>query len=261
MAFCSLSKFNSTLSILKKQEIRTKPTNVSFLDTIGPFNTSFSGTDGSISSSTTKTITGNPNPFLNGIYTIKCNYWAMELSNPQSYLGMMFDNSNATYCSSVWSTVGVRLFNYSGNQTSSYSTPSYSISGTYNLGSTYYTINAGTTDPSYVGDFIDVLFPMPVIVKTYQFMPRNVNNNSVLARFPKQLYFFGSNSDDDASWKLLGSHLNNALGVMNNYTNVSLSSTTGYTKYRVVINSLVGLTGFHTTLWNLSNINLIFDVV
>jgi len=92
-------------------------------------------------------------------------------------------------------------------------------------------------------------------------MPRNVNTSSILGRFPKQLYFFGSNSNDDASWKLLLSHLNNASGTVNNYTNVNLSSTTGYTIYRVVINSLVGAVNFHTTLWNLSSINLIFDVV
>lgn len=246
MALSSISVMSNALTNITTGQV-IKATNVDFLATIGPFTTTFSGTAGSYVATTQKTITGTQ--YYNGLYQIKCNLWLVEGTLPSttsSNLGFMFDNNNSTYGSSVFSG-GAGKFNYAGNQVGFGST-TYDTNGNYTQGATYYT----TYITNYVGDYIDVFFPMPIIMKKYRIMTR-VN---ALARYPRQLYFFGSN--DGTNWGLLHSYLN-PVSTANTYTETTFpTTTTSYTKYRMVINSVnSGGGGF----WNIANLNMIFDVV
>lgn len=228
-----------------------KPKNVNFLTTIGPFTTVFGGTAGNYTSSTTRTITGTQ--FYDGTYTIKCNYWTMEgtISAPTSSLGMMFDNNSNTFGSSVWTGSGVVNFGYNGNQTGfigqAYNT---GTTGAYNLGTTYKT-TANLTD--YVGDYIDVIYPMSVIMKEYRIMIRT----NATARYPRQMYFFGSN--DGLTWVSLHSALTTTTTTAGTFTGYPFPATTiGYTNFRMVINTVGSTSG---GFWNIAEINMIFDVV
>jgi len=246
MALSSFSVMSSNM-LTPPKAVVVKPTNVDFLATIGTFTTTFSGTTGSYVATTQKTITGTQ--YYNGTYYIKCNLWLVEGTLPSattSNLGFMFDGNNNTFGSSVFGG-GTGKFNYSGNQVG-FGTTTYNAStGAYTQGATYYT----TYITNYVGDYIDVYYPMPVIMKKYRIMTR-IN---ALTRYPRQLYFFGS--DDGTNWVLLHSFLNPS-STANTYTETTFPTTTNsYTKYRMVINSVNALGG---GFWNIANINMIFDV-
>ena len=242
MALSCISVLGNTMS---RDAVVVKPTNVDFLATIGPFTTTYSGTAGSYVATTQKTITGTQ--YYNGTYTIKCNYWVMEgtITTPASGLGMMFDNNNSTFGSSVFS--GPIMYGYSGLQTGFVGQP-YDGAGAYLLGTTYKT----TYVTNYVGDYIDVSFPMSVIMKKYRLMTRI----DALTRYPRQLYFFGAN--DGANWVLLHSYVNPS-STANTYTETTFPATTiGYKYYRMVINTVSSSGG---GFWNIAQMNLIFDVV
>lgn len=241
----ALSTISSHMMI---QTAIPKPTNVDFLATIGSFTTAFSGTAGSYVATTSKTITGTQ--FYNGTYTIKCNYWTMEgtVSNPSSCLGMMFDSNNNTFGSSVWTNSGVVNYNYNGNQISSIGQAYNTSTGAYNLGATYSTT---ANSINYVGDYIDVIFPMPVILKKYKTMTRT----NATARYPRQRYLFGSN--DGTTWELLYSWLVSSAITSGTFSEATISNTSSYTYIRMVINTVNSTSG---GFWNLAEINLIFDV-
>ncbi len=224
-------------------EIEINPINVDFLLNIGPFTSVTTGTAGTYKSSVSKTITGKS--ILNGLYTIRSNYWPLAPN-----LCDAFDNNTNTYSSSVWATFN-NVIDYDGNQMS-YLGKSYDeTTGLYLFGSTFFT-SSDTGD--YVGDYIDVYYPMPVIMQKYRFMTRT--GLDWQTRFARQLYFFGSN-DDGITWIYLHSHLKTSNKSGNYQEIIFPTMTNSYTVYRMVINSVNSAgSGFH----HFSELNMIFNV-
>lgn len=241
MALSCLSVIGTNIPNKEKQ-IEINPTDVDFLLNVGPFTTVTTGTAGTYKSSVSKTITGKS--ILNGTYTIRCNYWPIE-----GKLGDAFDNNTGTFASNVWATFN-NVIDYNGNQRSYIGAPYNTTTGVYLFGSTFFT---SSDTGNYVGDYIDVYYPMKVIMKKHLLL----NRFNQVNRYPKQLYFFGSN-DDGTTWIHLHSHLiaSNTNGV---YEVITFPTTTNsYKVYRMVINSVNSAgSGF----WNIAELNMIFDVV
>jgi hypothetical protein len=231
-------------STIKKSNMSVpavKPTNVDFSASIAPFTEVTTGTSPNIISTVSKTITRTPG--LNGTYTIRCNYW------PLGHLSGAFDNNIYTHADSVWANHNT-VIGYNGNQRS-YIGPAYDSLGNYLFGSTFFTTSGGT---NYIGDYIDVYYPMSVIMKKYRFLSRWGTGWN--ARHARQLYFFGSN-DNGTTWIYLHSYLktSNASGV---YEEIPFPTTTNsYNLYRMVINSVNSL---GSPFWNIGELNMIFDV-
>ena len=227
------------------------PYNINFVQTIGPFITTFTGSAGSYIASTKKTINGTE--FYNGLYEIRCNYWSLygTVLEPLQNIGFMFDGNTSTTGHCVSTNTGI-TFGYNGNQIT-YANRAYNTSGTYAQGSTFFTTSNST---NYIGDYIEVVYPMPVIIKKYRFMV--ILNSTIQSRYPRQVYFFGSN--DGSTWILLHSWLITTQQDMGTYyeTTFPTTITTGYTYQRMVMNTLQSTAnGF----WNLAEINMDYDIV
>jgi len=234
------------------QTINPKPKGITVIDVAGPFSTTITGSSPYYVANVSKNITSG-NIYCQGSYIIKCSAWLIEgsISNPTSSLGMICDNNDITYCSSLFNSNNI-WFNYDGIQQSSQASRQYNgNTGTGNyIGKNETKYNG---DNLVYGDYIDFIFPKNILINTYSFIQRQ----NTLTRTPKNLYILGST--DGNNWTLISQYTNTNVS-SNKWTNISLKSSSSINPYnyiRMSINSLQPTSG---GLWNIAEINISYNV-
>jgi hypothetical protein len=234
------------------QTINPKPKDITVIDVAGPFSTTITGSSPNYVANVSKNITSG-NIYCQGSYIIKCSAWLIEgsISNPSSSLGMICDNSNNTYCTSLFYSTNI-WFNYNGIQQSNPPYTQYdTTTGNYDGNNNNQTVYDG--NKTVKGDYIDFIFPKNILINTYSFIQRQ----NTLTRTPKNIYILGST--DGNNWTLISQSTNTNVN-SNTWINISLKSSSSINPYsyiRMSINSIQSTAG---GLWNIAEINISYNV-
>lgn len=235
MSFSTFSTFNSNVS--KKMTTTSFSTLVrhDFSANVGPFTTTSLGTSPSITTSTTKTISGKGN--FDGTYNVRGQYWVYNTSVPTA-LQYYFDSGSSTYGQGTSTVNSNNHFGRDGTQVSYPGLGYNSTTGLYLLNN--FTNIGGTL---YYGDFVEIEFPRNIILIEY--LIQHYDNSS-----PKQIYFAGS--IDGLSWALLGSHVNNTI-TAKQWITITMTPTIQAYKY---IRMIANTTQSGLSYWTIASINM-----